>query len=300
MLHCVYHPIYSQLVLPPSHGFPITKYRHLYDHLTTTVAPGRLLWHRPDSLDPRRLSLCHSDDYANAFLTNRLSDKAIRRMGFPWSETLVARTLASVSGTCLTAELALEHGLALHLSGGYHHAHFDFGSGYCVFNDLVLAAEQALTHPGIDRVLIFDLDVHHGDGTAALCASRPEIISCSVHCESNFPSRKPPSDLDFPVEKGVGDSAYLQTVDQALTLALRLHSPDLVIFDAGVDVHKDDRLGHLQVSDEGLRQREQLVLSKCRDSAIPLACVIGGGYDRDPDSLTRRHAQLFRAALTLG
>ncbi|WP_417345844.1 histone deacetylase [Ferrimonas sp.] len=300
MLHCVYHPIYSQLVLPPSHGFPITKYRHLRDHLLATLPGQHLQWHQPTPLSPTEIQRCHSPEYSRAFLENRLDAKAIRRMGFPWSQTLVERTLTSVSGTCLTAHLALEHGLALHLSGGYHHAHFDFGSGYCVFNDLVLAAEQALSQPGVERVLIFDLDVHHGDGTAALCASRPEIITCSVHCESNFPSRKPPSDLDFPLEKGVGDQSYLQTVDQALTLALRLHSPDLVIFDAGVDVHKGDRLGHLEVSDEGLRQREQLVLSRCMDGAIPLACVIGGGYDRDPDSLTRRHAQLFQTAFTLG
>ncbi|TKB48341.1 histone deacetylase [Ferrimonas sediminicola] len=300
MLHCVYHPIYSQLMLPPSHGFPITKYRHLYDYLTGTLPPEQLRWHRPDRLNPGQLTRCHCDNYTSAFLENRLDARAIRRIGFPWSQALVARTLTSVSGTSLTARLALKHGLALHLSGGYHHAHFDFGSGYCVFNDLVLAAEEALTQPGVDRVLIFDLDVHQGDGTAALCADRPQIISCSVHCESNFPSRKPPSNMDFPLEKGVGDAVYLQTVEQALTLALRLHQPDLVIFDAGVDVHQGDRLGHLCISDDGLRQREQLVLSTCRDHAIPLACVIGGGYDRDPDSLTRRHGQLFHAAFTLG
>ncbi|SDJ16051.1 Acetoin utilization deacetylase AcuC [Ferrimonas sediminum] len=299
MIHCVYHPCYSQLVLPQNHGFPITKYQHLYQQLQRHPQQHKLRWHQPDAAPLAQIERCHHPEYLHQFLGNRIAAAPLKRMGFPWSEALVTRTLTSVGGTVLTTELALEQGIALHLSGGYHHAHYDFGSGYCVFNDLVIAAEVALTRPAIHKVVIFDLDVHQGDGTAALCQSRPEIISCSVHCDSNFPSRKQRSDFDFGLARGCQDDDYLQSVSEALALVTRLHQPDLLIYDAGVDVHHQDRLGHLSISNRGLRRREQLVLSYCLNNNLPVACVIGGGYDRDPEALTHRHRQLFDAALEL-
>jgi acetoin utilization deacetylase AcuC-like enzyme len=220
----------------------------------------------------------------------------MRRIGFPWSEQLVQRTLTAAAGTVLTAQLALKHGKALNLTGGYHHAFSNYGSGFCMVNDLYLAALAMLDHADIDKVLIFDCDVHQGDGTAKLAANNPAVYTVSLHGEKNFPHRKQFSDLDFPIARGITDTDYLVTVEQALSMALAYSQPDAVIYDAGVDIHENDDLGHLMISTEGVYKRDKMVFDACAARNLPVAAVIGGGYQRDIDALVDVHLQLFKAA----
>lgn len=290
----IYHPCYSELALPANHRYPIGKYRSLYQQLLALgVAASGFL--QPAPVTAAALSTLHDPAYVEALCQGTLDSKAMRRIGFPWSEQLITRSLTSLGGTLLCAEQALQHGLALHLSGGYHHAFYAEGSGFCLFNDLAFAA-LSMQQQGVGPVLIFDLDVHQGDGTAALFTANSGIITASIHCEKNFPARKQRSDWDIGLDKDCTDASYLEAVSQSLDNLLRWYQPELVIYDAGVDIHQQDDLGLLQISTAGVLARDTLVLQRCRDAGIPVAAVIGGGYQRDLNALTAVHLQLFKAA----
>lgn len=295
MIPLVFHPIYSQLDLPHRHRFPIEKYVGIYQALREQGVP-QAWFHTPKPVDDAFLKSHFAADYVDALCHNRLDAQAMRRIGFPWSQQLVDRTRTAVGGTLLCAELALQHGKALNLTGGYHHAFTDFGSGFCMFNDLYLAAHKMLESTDIDRVLIFDCDVHQGDGTAKLAEHDEHICTVSLHGEKNFPHRKQVSDMDFPLAKGTEDEAYLDAVDTALHLALSTFRPDAVIYDAGVDIHVNDDLGHLHISTDGVLRRDKLVMSRCDEAGLPVLAVIGGGYQRDIAALVEVHLQLFKAA----
>ncbi|MEE2024580.1 histone deacetylase family protein [Alkalimonas mucilaginosa] len=296
-LPLVYHPSYSALMLPERHRYPIGKYHALQQQLLALGVPASQ-FQQPKPLQQHELELAHCPHYIDALCSGQLDGKAMRRIGFPWSKQLIARSLASIAGTRLCAELALQHGLALHLSGGYHHAFYDQGSGFCLFNDLVFAA-KSMQQQGVKRLLIFDLDVHQGDGTAKMLADNPDIITCSVHCDKNFPYYKQQSDWDLSLPATISEQDYLTEVEQALSCLLNWYQPELVLYDAGVDCHQQDELGHLQLSTTALLQRDRLVLQSCRQHQIPVAAVIGGGYQRDLAALTKLHLQLFKAALEL-
>ena len=201
-----------------------------------------------------------------------------------------------MGGTRLTAELALRHGLACHLAGGTHHAHADFGSGYCLLNDLAVAAAWAVETGQVGRVMVIDCDVHQGDGTARIFEQDDRVYTVSVHAGSNFPARKARSDLDVALPRGTGDADYLAVLRKHVIPAIDRVQPGLVLYDAGADVHADDRLGHLELSDTGMAQRDRTMLQACIDRDIPVGCVIGGGYDRDVPRLARRHSILHREA----
>lgn len=295
----VFDPIYSQLTLPVRHRFPIEKYQGIKDALMAQGG-GEKHFYQPEPVSPDLLRHWYAPEYVDALLTGTLDSKAMRRIGFPWSEQLLRRTLTAVGGTCQTASLALEHGLALNLTGGYHHAFADYGSGFCLFNDLYLAARQMQRQPGIDNVLIIDCDVHQGDGTAALAAGDDSIYTLSLHGEKNFPYRKQQSDLDIGLPKHCEDEEYLHTLESALAVAFRCFSPDAVIYDAGVDVHINDDLGLLNISTAGVLARDTLVIEHCQRAGLPVACVIGGGYQRNIDALVAVHLQLYRAAGVIG
>lgn len=296
MVPLVYHASYSKLALPPTHRFPISKYHHLYQYLLENGLAHPKQFHQPKPAEKNTLYRVHSREYVDDFSRNNLPEKALRRIGFPWSENLLERTRHSLGGTELTAELALHSGIGLHLSGGYHHAHKDFGSGYCIFNDLVFAAHQMIAKHKLNKILIFDCDVHQGDGTATMTQDRPDIVSCSIHCGSNFPVRKPHSNYDIEVKEETQDEEYLEIVEQTLAYLIRIEQPDLILYDAGVDIHQDDRLGKLTVSLNGILQRDRIVLETAKNARIPIAAVIGGGYSQDPLQLSRRHSQIFVAA----
>jgi acetoin utilization deacetylase AcuC-like enzyme len=300
-LPLVYHPDYV-VDLPSTHRFPMAKFRKLHDLLIADRVATPAQFHRPVDLwsvqDPRPafkiLETVHQSDYVQAYCNGSLDDKALRRIGLPWSAALVNRTVTAVGGTLLTAQLALEHGLACNTAGGTHHAFPGYGSGFCIFNDLAIAAR--CLQPIAPQILIVDLDVHQGDGTALIFQDDPSVFTFSMHCEVNFPGTKQRSDLDVPLPEGMEDDAYLQTLAQYLPDLLDRVRPDLVLYDAGVDPHGEDILGKLALTDSGLYRREMQVLTTCVSQGYPVACVIGGGYGPDMGALVYRHSLLHRAA----
>lgn len=295
MIPLVFHPIYSQLDLPARHRFPVEKYQGLRDKLAL-LGVADDWFNMPKAVSAQDMRQVFNPEYVQQLVDGTLDTKAMRRIGFPWSEQLIKRSLTAVGGTLLTAKLALEHGKALNLTGGYHHAFANYGSGFCLFNDLYLAALSMLQETNIDKVLIFDCDVHQGDGTAKLAENNNAVYTVSIHAEKNFPYRKQTSDLDFNLPKGLQDTEYLDTVDSALHLAINTFCPDAIIYDAGVDIHINDDLGHLQISTEGVFQRDLIVFDTCKQYGLPVAAVIGGGYQRNIDALVDVHLQLYRAA----
>jgi len=298
VLPLVYHPNYS-CPFPENHRFVMSKFVRLHDYCQHTGLIGKDNLFTPHKASFSELETAHSRAYLDSLCGQTMDPKAWRRVGVPWSEGLVERTLTAPSGTRLTARLALQYGMASHLAGGTHHAHYDFGSGFCIVNDLAYTALTLLHSGEVNKLLIFDLDVHQGDGTAAILASEPRAFTCSVHCEKNFPFRKSNSDLDVGLDKGLTDHDYLKVVDNTLQQLLDEQQPDLVIYDAGADVWEGDELGHLNISLNGVRERDELVLRHCLRRHIPVATVIGGGYDRDHERLARRHAIVVESAAQL-
>ena len=295
MLPIVSSPLYSY-EFPSRHRFPMQKFRHLVDYLRSENIIGNSNLFRPGRARLDVLQQAHCSGYLARFINGDLTDKEVRRLGLPWSEGLVTRTLISPNGTLLSAQLALKHGIACHLAGGTHHAHYDFGSGYCVLNDLAVAALTVTAQNKARRVLIFDCDVHQGDGTAAILAAQPNIVTGSIHCQKNFPARKQRSDIDVELPVGMQDDAYLAIVESTLNKALQLAQPDLLIYDAGVDIYQHDPLGLLDISLDGLRARDALVLDTATNRGIPIATVIGGGYDHNEKALAKRHAIVVEQA----
>lgn len=248
-----------------------------------------------------KLLRCHTPSYLNGFLTGSLDEKRIRKIGFheaTSSPILIARTLSECVGTLHTAELALKHGLAMNTAGGTHHAARDSGSGFCILNDLAMTALDLLERRLVRKVLILDLDVHQGDGTAEILAGDARVVTVSVHCASNFPAVKQQSTVDVALEDRVGDDAYMAMLSGLLPRLLREHRPDLVLYDDGVDVHVDDGLGRLSLTDAGLARRAATVIDTCLCLGIPVAGFVGGGYADDLEMLARRHIHLHSAALT--
>jgi acetoin utilization deacetylase AcuC-like enzyme len=295
MIPIVYHPHYIA-PLPQGHRFPMVKFQKLYELLLKDgiLTPENL--YQPEIPDQSLLELVHSPDYIENYCQGTLDAKAQRRIGLPWSPELVRRTCTAIGGTILTAKLALEYGIACNTAGGTHHAFPDFGSGFCIFNDLAIAARVLQKSGLVKQVLIVDLDVHQGDGTAFIFQNDPRVFTFSMHCEINFPSRKQTSDLDVPLPEGLDNDGYLQILANYLPDLLSQVKPDLVLYDAGVDTHVGDRLGKLALTDEGIYRRERQVLSTCRAGGYPVACVIGGGYAEDMEGLVYRHSLLHRAA----
>jgi len=294
-LPIVYHPEYVA-PLPEGHRFPMSKFRLLYERLLTDGVVDASQIHTPERSPKEWLELVHTPEYVRAYCDGTLDAKAQRRIGLPWSPALVNRTCVAVGGSVLTARLALEHGLACNTAGGTHHAFPGYGSGFCIFNDLAIAARVLQKLGLVQTVLIIDLDVHQGDGTAFIFQADPGVFTFSMHCEVNFPGTKQQSDLDVPLPEGMEDDAYLQTLAGYLPDLLSAVKPDLVLYDAGVDPHLGDRLGKLCLTDTGLFRREMQVLSTCVSQGYAIACVIGGGYADDMQALIYRHSLIHRAA----
>jgi len=272
------------------------KFRLLRDHLVESGLTTDEALLRPELCPTDVLALAHDRAYVERYCSGDMSREELRRLGLPWSPQLAQRTVRAVGGSLLAADLALRHGLACHLAGGTHHAHYDHASGFCIFNDLAVIALSLLESGRVGRVLIFDCDVHQGDGTARILEHIADAVTVSLHCEKNFPTRKARSDWDIGLANGLGDADYLKVVDDTLSYLLPLYQPDLVLYDAGVDVHRDDALGLLNLSDEGLAMRDSAVIEHCLGRDIPVVGVIGGGYDKDRALLARRHAQLHFSA----
>ncbi|MFT2097709.1 histone deacetylase [Marinomonas sp. 2405UD66-6] len=295
LLPLVFHPHYS-IPFPAGHRFPMSKFRFLAETLREQGILTNENEYTPEPLSLTTLMQAHDSGYVQRFIRGELTPLEVKEIGLPWSEWLVERTLRAVSGTLLTSELALQYGLACHLAGGTHHAHPASGSGFCIFNDLAVAAFNLVTTNKAKKVLILDCDVHQGDGTIAFCEGREDIIPVSWHCEENYPAIKKTAGINIPIPKGAGDSDYLDILKKTLPNILQEHQPDFVFYDAGVDVHQDDRLGYVNLTDNGILERDKYVINACMTLNIPTACVIGGGYDRQEEKVAWRHSLLHQAA----
>jgi acetoin utilization deacetylase AcuC-like enzyme len=285
-----FHSDAHPLALPPGHRFPQSKYRLLRERIEASPGLIRLLAAQPAS--EGELALVHTSDYVDAVLNGQMNEAQQREIGFPWSPSMVERSLRSVGASIAAARSALSEGVAANLAGGTHHAYANKGSGYCVFNDVAVAARlmQAEWHrtrggaAGLLRVLVIDLDVHQGNGTAAIFRDDPSVFTFSMHGAKNFPFRKEPSDLDVELADGCGDEAYLAALDAAMTTVWQSHAhaaPGLAFYLAGADPHEGDRLGRLKISTAGMRERDRRVLDALRERRIPVALSMAGGYGRD-------------------
>lgn len=286
----VHHPAYDARSVPDGHRFPMRKYSLVAEMLR---AAGHT-FHTPSPASAETLVRAHLPDYVDAVLQARLERSASRRIGFEVTPAVAERARASVGGTCEAARLALDHGAAVNLAGGSHHAAREAGAGFCVFNDVAVAALELLETGAAARIAVLDLDVHHGDGTARILAGRPDVFTCSLHCEANWPRDKPPGDLDIALPEGMEDDAYLRALEPALE-AIAGFAPDLVFYNAGVDPHRDDRLGKLALSDAGLYRRDRRVAQACAARGLAVCGVLGGGYSHDARAVAGRHLLLVEA-----
>jgi len=251
--------------------------------------------HQPEPMPRHWVEAIHDPDYVAEVATSRVPPDKTRRIGFEITQQVSRRAFLAPGGTWLAARLALKHGFAANCAGGSHHAMAASGAGYCVFNDLAIAAHRLIADGDARRVMIVDLDVHQGDGTAALLAGRRDIFTFSIHAERNFPTRKTRSCFDLGLPDGTGDDRYLAALAAHLPAALDGFAPDLILYQAGVDPHRDDKLGRLALSDEGLRARDRFVMHEARHRQLPLASVLGGGYGGDRLDVARRHVRSMLA-----
>jgi acetoin utilization deacetylase AcuC-like enzyme len=244
---------------------------------------------------PQTISLAHDPAYVTAFIEGSLAPAAMRRIGFPWSEELVKRTLASAGGTLCATEDALSRGWGGTLAGGTHHALYAEGAGFCVFNDIAIAIRKLQLDSRIRKAGVIDLDVHQGDGTAAIFHGDPDVFTFSMHGAANFPFRKQQSRLDIALTDGAGDQEYLERLAAALPQVLDF-GPDIVYYQSGVDALESDRLGRLSLTPDGLEQRDQMVLEACHARGLPLVITLGGGYSEPIELTVEAHAKTFRLA----
>lgn len=294
-LPLVFHPHYS-IPFPAGHRFPMHKFRLLAQTLREQGILTTDNEYQPSPLSLTTLMQAHDKGYVQRFIRGELTKQEEKDIGLPWSEWLVERTLRAVSGTILTSELALQYGLACHLAGGTHHAHPSHGAGFCIFNDLAVAALALVNSGKAKKVLILDCDVHQGDGSIAFFKDRTDIVPVSWHCEENYPTTKQTGGVNIAIPKGADDDVYLSILKETLPKVLAEHQPDFIFYDAGVDVHKDDRLGHVNMTDDGILQRDKYVIQTCVEQGLPVACVIGGGYDRQEEKVAWRHSLVHQAA----
>jgi acetoin utilization deacetylase AcuC-like enzyme len=291
----IYHSSYD-LPLPERHRFPGTKYSLLLKYLEDIGLIQSFLKYMPKPCTAENLSIAHKASYIEAIQTGNLSKENQVRLGLPWSEALRQRSFTAPNGTLLAAQLALKTGIACHAAGGTHHAHWDFGAGFCVFNDLAYTARALIKMGLARRVLILDCDVHQGDGTANILFNDSNILTCSIHCAENYPAKKAVSDLDFPILRGAGDDDYLAVLGRCLSQIDQSNfTPDFVLYDAAIDVHRNDRLGLLEMTSEGICERDKVVLSHFKKKQVPMATTIGGGYGEVHQEVAQRHSIIFRA-----
>jgi len=295
MLPIVHHPDY-QIPLRPGHRFPMSKYGYLRAALVARGLMEAGRWLAPAPASPAQIALAHDAAYVARAVAARLEPAEARRIGLPDGAPTARRARLAAAGTLIASWLAREHGLALNAAGGSHHAGPEGGAGFCVFNDVAVAIRNLMAQGAVARALVVDADVHQGDGTARIFAFEPAVFTLSIHAARNYPARKARSDLDIELADGTGDGAYLAALGPALDRALAAARPDIVYYNAGVDVWAGDRLGRLGLSADGIRARDALVIGRVRGRGLPLVGVIGGGYDDDPARLAGHHAILFEEA----
>ena len=292
MLPIVNHPDYVAQI-GDDHRFPIKKFGALFDLLKKDNILNKENLHIPEPAQYLDLTKAHQPEYIQKIDNLSLSKEEERKLGFPMVPSVKRRSYMATGGTVLSAELALRYKLACNTAGGSHHAFSDSGNGYCVFNDVAVAAYNLLNKHSVKKILIYDLDVHQGDGTAKIFENNDQVYTFSAHSKKNYPLVKQKSDKDIELEDDITDEEYLNTVSKSLEIVNKMNF-DFVFYVAGVDIHKDDKLGKLNITTEGIKKREKMIISNFYKNKIPLCGVLGGGYNKDFNHLVYLHSILHR------
>jgi acetoin utilization deacetylase AcuC-like enzyme len=298
MLPIAYHPIYKH-PLPEGHRFPMIKYELLPQQLLHEGTAVETDFHAPGLPDMATILAVHDEAYVNALLNLTLDPKTIRKIGFPLSAELVERELHIAQGTIWGCEKALETGIAFNIAGGTHHAYSNRGEAFCLLNDQAIGAQYLLDNDFANRVLIVDLDVHQGNGTAEIFAKNDKVFTFSMHGRSNYPFKKEISDLDIALPDNTGDEEYLEILKDTLPGLIESHKPDFIFYLSGVDILASDKLGKLGCTVNGCRERDFFVLSLSQKLGIPVQCSMGGGYSPDIKTIIEAHANTYRIARQL-
>lgn len=298
MLKIAWSPSYSH-PLPAGHRFPMEKYQLLPEQLVYEGTVVESNFFEPEPLNEKWITNTHKDDYLGKLKNLELTKTEIRATGFPLSKKLVEREIKIVGGSVQAGLFALENGIAINSAGGTHHAFADRGEGFCLLNDLAIVTNYLLANNLVKRVLVVDLDVHQGNGTAGILGERPDVFTFSMHGEKNYPLRKEKSHLDIGLADGTGDKEYLLNLERALNSIFQNFTPDFIIYQSGVDVLATDLLGRLSLTMDGVRERDKLVLKLAKESKIPVMCCMGGGYSKHIKDIIEAHAQVYRLAQDL-
>lgn len=297
MLKIAYSDLFP-LPLPEGHRFPMVKYELIPQQLLYegTITHESLF---TPGMNEAPIHLTHDSDYIQRLHAGQMERQEMRRIGFPWSHQMVQREINIMNGTLEAAHYAMQHGFACNVAGGTHHAFRDQGEGFCIFNDIAVAANWLLHEGEVQQVLVVDLDVHQGNGTAAIFQDRPEVFTFSMHGRKNFPLRKEQSDLDVELEDGITDREYLSLLHRHLPGLIEQVRPDIIFYQSGVDIIESDKLGRLAVSLQGCRERDRLVLEQAHKHGIPLVAVMGGGYSKSIRHIVEAHCNLYRLMVAM-
>ena len=295
MLKIAYHPIYNH-PLPDTHRFPMEKYDLIPQQLIHEGTCTKDNFFEPEIPNNKYFFSVHTPEYFFDLLNITLSKKEERKIGFPLNEQLIAREMVITDGSMKASEFALEHGIAMNIAGGTHHAFTNSGEGFCLLNDQAVSARYLQNKGLIKKVLIVDLDVHQGNGTAEIFRDDASVFTFSMHGKSNYPFHKEQSDLDIPLENDTKDEEYLSILKNTLPKLIKEQKPDFIFYQCGVDILESDKLGKLCISLEGCKERDRFVLQTCFDHKIPVMCSMGGGYSRDINIIVQAHANTFRLA----
>ena len=295
MLKIAFHPIYKH-PLPEVHRFPMEKYDLLPQQLLYEGTCTKDNFFEPQIPNNKHIFSVHDPDYFFDLLNLRLSQKAARKIGFPLSEALIEREMIIADGTMKASEFAVQYGIAMNIAGGTHHAFSNRGEAFCLLNDQAIGAKYLQNNHLATKILIVDLDVHQGNGTAEIFQNDETVFTFSMHGKSNYPFQKEKSDLDIPLENGTTDETYLQILKDTLPKLIHQEKPDFIYYLCGVDVIETDKLGKLSLTMEGCKERDQFVLQTCFDHKIPVMCSMGGGYSPDIKTIVEAHANTFRLA----
>jgi len=295
MLKIAYSPLYKY-ELPEGHRFPMMKYELLPEQLLYEGTVTQDHFFDPEALDDQDILLTHNQTYLDKLNSQLLDKKEIRNIGFPMSDILVKRGKHIANGTLKCAEYAMKYGVAMNIAGGTHHSFADRGEGFCLFNDIAIAANILLHRKQVKQILIIDLDVHQGNGTAKIFEYEPRVFTFSMHGEKNYPTRKEVSDLDIGMPDKSDDTIYLNTLKETLPRLMDMVQPDFIFYLSGVDVLESDKLGRLSLTRKGCKERDRLVLQMCKDQGIPVAVSMGGGYSPLMTDIIDAHANTFRVA----
>ncbi|MBL4604745.1 MAG: histone deacetylase [Flavobacteriaceae bacterium] len=295
MLKIAYHPIYKH-PLPLGHRFPMGKYELLHQQLLYEGTCTEDNFFEPEIPNNKHLFMVHDADYVSDLMNLSLDPKIARRIGFPLSEILIEREMIITDGTIKASEFAFYNGIAMNIAGGTHHAFTNKGEGFCLFNDQAIGARYLQEKGLVKKIVIVDLDVHQGNGTAEIFKDDPSVFTFSMHGENNYPFIKEQSDLDISLETGIQDKEYLAILKETLPKLIAEQEPDFIYYLSGVDIIESDKLGKLSLTIDGCKERDKIVLETCKNFNTPVMCSMGGGYSPEIKTIVDAHANTFRLA----